>query len=110
MISTVVYGRKDKISFLDIDNITIVFLYNELKIERRMLMCEKISKEHIVQVIERVMQDPSFDIITQFEDAMNKIEADKQSNPICREILAASIAQSNSLLIMREVLYELLNE
>jgi hypothetical protein len=73
-------------------------------------MSEKISKEHIVQIVGKTLEELNFNITNQFTEAINKLDTDSQNNPVCREIAAVAIAQSNSVEIMTEVLYKLLNE
>ena len=73
-------------------------------------MEEKITKEHIAQIVEETAKELNLDIQSQFLEAMDNCDNESKNNPVIRELLAAAIAQGNASTIMIEVLYKLLNE
>lgn len=73
-------------------------------------MEEKITKEHISQVVKETVKELNLDIESQFLEAMEACDNESKNNPVARELLAAAIAQGNASTIMVEVLYKLLNE
>lgn len=73
-------------------------------------MEEKITKEHIAQVVKETVKELNLDIESQFLEAMDNCDNESKNNPVARELLAAAIAQGNASTIMVEVLYKLLNE
>ena len=73
-------------------------------------MEEKITKEHIAQVVKETVKELNLDIQSQFIEIMEACDNESKNNPVARELLAAAIAQGNASTIMVEVLYKLLNE
>lgn len=73
-------------------------------------MEEKITKEHIAQVVKETVEELNLDIESQFLEAMDNCDNESKNNPVIRELLAAAIVQMNASTIMVEVLYKLLNE
>lgn len=73
-------------------------------------MNKNIEKEHIFQIINETLEELNLDIMNEFIAEMNKMNDDTKNNPLCYAILAAAIAQKNSISIIAEVLFKILNE
>ncbi len=73
-------------------------------------MSKNISKEHIIQTITETLKELDLDIMSQFVNGMNNMSDDIKNNSAAQAVLAASIAQANSIEVMTEVLYKILNE
>lgn len=73
-------------------------------------MGEKFTKEQINQIVVDSMSEIANDICHQYPEMLNQLDDKEKNNPIMRETLAISIAQSNMALVITDVLYKLLNQ
>lgn len=73
-------------------------------------MGEKVSREHILEVIKEVTEEKNFNLQEELIKAMDVLDPEQRKNPACGDIVVASITQGHVMAIMAEVLYRIVNE
>lgn len=69
-----------------------------------------LTKEQIDKAIEEATNSLTQNIVEDYCNASKLITEESKDNPIAYHIIAISVAQSNTINIMREVFYKLLIE
>lgn len=73
-------------------------------------MNTNITKEQLEEMITDTSLKICGDIVQQVSSVFDDLSEEQKNNPIAREVLVATIAQSNAICVFKEVLTKLLFE
>lgn len=77
-------------------------------------MSEKYTRERISETVDNVLKEASLNVTEQYKETLDTLSENSDinlnENYVAREVAAIILAQNNTIDIMKEVIYRLLND
>lgn len=77
-------------------------------------MSEKYTRDRISETVDNVLKEASLNVTEQYKETLDTLsensDIDLNENHVAREVAAIILAQNNTIDIMKEVIYRLLND
>lgn len=77
-------------------------------------MSEKYTRDRISETVDNVLKEASLNVTEQYKETLDTLSENSDinlnENHVAREVAAIILAQNNTIDIMKEVIYRLLND